>query len=152
MPPTGTGAIVDSLNGQLKPPPDHKIDPRAAHILASGYTAVCWNPHEKLFDMVERHFIDICGNKGLGWFLFAPYKDKGEYLKNHVAYGETIARLVLLFAYDTDTLAFATPWDLYRAGIILPEIEKVKSEAHKGLKLMSDGGELSGRLASPWSV
>lgn len=137
MPPTQEKHIRESLNSQLKGKEGKPLDKRVAHLMAAGHPAAEWDRDEPFFGYMQRMFQDITTSKGVGWYNGPTVSNKGDYLATGSAQHETLTRFVLYCLYDLNTLCFATPWDLFHAGIILPEILKIKDEPHARKKVNS---------------
>lgn len=135
MPPTGPQDIADSLNAQLK---DRSgllgFDPRTVPALAEGYPAHVWEGDETIRACIRRHFEALALEKGVGWHLRPGIKTKRDYVECIESTPATIVKLLLLLTTSVDLTTHTAPWDLYQAGLIMPEVLKIKNEAHSRAK------------------
>jgi hypothetical protein len=88
-----------------------------------------------LYDLFQSEFAKMARSKGTGWCEHHGVTTKGEFIDNANCCAEVITRLALWLTTPIDAIAFARPWDLYQAGLINPEILKIKDEAHKRNKV-----------------
>jgi len=136
MPPTTAKAVIDSLNVQFKDRSRCKpLHPATMHILASGYPAVEWTGDITVQDAISDVFRSLILCKGVGWHLRPGITSKAQYVADAMSRVETVTRLAMLMVTPYDILSHASPWELYQCGFVLPEVLKVKKEAHKRSKV-----------------
>lgn len=135
LPPEGPKHVADSLDGQLHSR-DHLagLDPRTVPLLARGYPAHVWDQEETVYQCIHRHFDALIMEKGVGWHLRPGIKTKRAYVESPDCIPATVVKLLMLLTTSEEWLGQAAPWHLYQAGFIMPEVLKIKSEAHKRSK------------------
>lgn len=135
-PPTGPKDVADSLASQLKDRGSAlPLDPRTVPTLASGYPAHQWDGTETVYACIKRHLNALVMDKGVGWHLPPGINTKRDYVQGLCCVPETVVKMLMVLTTSTQWLSKATPWQLYQAGFLMPEILKIKHEAHKRKKV-----------------
>lgn len=134
-PPTGPKDVADSLASQLKDRGSAvPLDSRTVPTLASGYPAHQWDGTETVYACIKRHLNALVMDKGVGWHLPPGINTKRDYVEGLSCLPDTVAKMLMVLTTSTEWLAKATPWQMYQAGFLMPEILKIKHEAHKRKK------------------
>lgn len=135
-PPTGPKHIGDSLAAQLKDRSEAcPLDPRTVPTLAKGYLAHVWQKNESVHNCIRRHLDALIMDKGVGWHMPPGINTKRDFIESMSCIPSVLVKLIMVLTISTKWLATATPWQLYQAGFIMPEILKTKLEAHKRAKV-----------------
>lgn len=133
-PPQGPDAVCQSLNNTLR---DNTkalpLDPRTVPILASGYPAAAMDLDEDMYSWIKRNLDELMMDKGVGWHLVG-HTNKREFCESMLCIPTILTKLSLVLVTDLEWMAKLNPWDLYQAGLIMPEILKTKGEATKRSK------------------
>lgn len=133
-PPQGPGAVCESLDNTLKENTKAlPLDPRTVPQLASGYPAAVMDLDEDMYSWIKRNLEDLMMEKGCGWHL-PGCRSKGEFCESMTCIPTILTKLTLVLATNLEWMAQLSPWDLYQAGLVMPEILKTKGEATKRSK------------------
>lgn len=135
LPPLSPKDVKASLNRQLRPRDSCQgLDPRTVPTLAAGYPARVWDGEETVVGAIKRHFDALVLEKGVGWHLPPGITSKRAYVEDPSCVPATVVKLLLVLTTSYDWSAFATPWQLYQAGLVMPEVLKIKDEPVKRSK------------------
>lgn len=133
-PPQGPAAVCESLEHTLKDNTNAvPLDPRTAPQLARGYPAAVMDLDEDMYSWIKRNLEELRMDKGVGWHL-SGQKSKGEFCESMSCIPTILTKLSLTLVTDLEWMAQLNPWDLYQAGLIMPEVLKTKGEATKRSK------------------